>query len=97
MTELLDAIVERVPPPSGDPAAPLAALLVDSTYDVFRGVVSLVAVMQGSLARGDTLATASSGGKKEYEVGEVGVLMPHRTPVERLRAGHVGYIGSPVA
>jgi GTP-binding protein LepA len=87
---LFDAIVERIPPPTGDPGAPLKALLFDSWYDAYRGVVVLVRVKDGELRRGDRLVLMSSGA--EYEAEEVGFLTPKAVKADALRTGEVGYL-----
>ncbi len=88
--ELLDAIVERIPAPSGDPEAPLQALIFDSYYDQYRGVVSAVRVVNGTLVSGARLAFLQAGTVHEAE--EVGVRTPWVKPVERLGPGDVGYL-----
>ncbi len=88
--EVLSAIVERIPPPSGDPDAPLKALLFDSWYDPYRGVACLVRVIDGSLASGETIRFMASG--RTYEVDELGVFEPKARRVERLSVGEVGYV-----
>jgi GTP-binding protein LepA len=88
--EVLQAIVERVPPPSGDPEAPLKALLFDSWYDQYRGVVCLVRVLDGTLSAGDPIRFMASG--RTYQVDELGVFEPKARPVERLSVGEVGYV-----
>jgi GTP-binding protein LepA len=88
--EVLRAIVERVPPPTGDPEAPLKALLFDSWYDQYRGVVCLVRVVDGTLAAGDRIRFMASG--RTYEVDELGVFAPKARKVERLSVGEVGYV-----
>ncbi|MBX6351106.1 MAG: elongation factor 4 [Clostridia bacterium] len=92
--ELLDAIVERIPPPAGDPGAPLAALIFDSRYDAYKGVVPYVRLFDGRLARGDRVRLMQSGG--EYEVTEVGVFRPQPVPVDELVAGEVGYFAAAI-
>ncbi len=88
--EILEAIVERVPPPGGDPKAPLRAVIFDSVYNAFRGAVGYIRVVDGSIRRGQKiLAMASS---TQYEVEEVGVFKLNEISTERLRAGEVGYV-----
>jgi GTP-binding protein LepA len=90
VADLLDAVVERVPSPSGDPEAPLAALIFDSAYDQYRGVVSSVRVVQGVL-RTDTRVRFMQAGIVQ-EVEEIGVRGPDPTPVDALGPGEVGYL-----
>jgi GTP-binding protein LepA len=88
--ELLQAVIDRVPPPSGDAAAPLQALIFDSMFDPYRGVITYVRVMQGELpsrARIKLFAT-----NVESEAEEAGVMAPEATPVDRLGPGEVGYL-----
>ena len=88
--EVLQAIVERIPPPAGDPDKPLKALLFDSWYDQYRGVACLIRVLDGSLEAGDTIQFMASG--RKYEVDELGVFEPKAKVVERLSVGEVGYV-----
>jgi GTP-binding protein LepA len=88
--ELLDAVVDRVPPPSGDPDAPLQALIFDSHYDQYRGVISSVRVMNGRLETDAKLRFVQAGAIHVAE--EVGVRTPDSTPVAGLHAGEVGYL-----
>jgi GTP-binding protein LepA len=88
--ELLDAVVARIPPPTGDPDAPLHALLFDSYYDQYRGVVSAVRVMSGTLVSGARLRFMQAGATHDAE--EVGVRLPVPTPVAALGPGEVGYV-----
>ncbi|MHB1496701.1 MAG: translation elongation factor 4 [Acidimicrobiales bacterium] len=88
--ELLDAICERIPPPKGDPKAPLQALIFDSYYDQYRGVVSAVRVVNGSLSAGSKLRFMQTG--RAHEVEEIGVRLPASRPVESLGPGEVGYL-----
>lgn len=87
---LLEAIVERIPPPSGDPQAPLRALIFDSFFDSYRGAIALVRIVDGVVRPGDTIQFFSS--KKVFKVDEVGRLYLDRKPVDCLKAGEVGYI-----
>ncbi len=88
--DLLEAIVHRMPPPKGDPAAPLKALVFDSWYDNYRGVVMLVRVLEGTLAVKQKIQLWSN--KKRFEVQELGVFSPYSKPVNQLIAGEVGVL-----
>ena len=88
--DVLEAIVERIPAPAGDSQAPLQALLFDSWFDAYRGVVVLCRVMQGQLRKGQRLKFWRSGGT--YEVQEVGAFVPHAEKLDALRAGEVGFV-----
>ena len=88
--ELLDAIVERIPAPKGDINAPLQALIFDSQYDTYRGVVSSVRVMNGRMNGGSKLLFMQT--KATHEVLEIGARMPVPTPVAELGPGEVGYL-----
>ena len=87
---VLEALVRRIPPPPGDPRAPLRALVFDASYDPYRGVRCLVRVVDGSLTRGQTVRFMVAG--EQAEVEEVGILNPHAVPTERLATGEVGYL-----
>jgi GTP-binding protein LepA len=87
---VLDAIVERIPPPAGDPDAPARALVFDSAYDQYRGVVAFVRVVDGRFEPGQALRAMQQG--TTFEAEEIGVMSPARTPVEALTAGQVGYV-----
>src|SRR5712692_5614470 len=88
--EVLEAIIARVPPPGGDLEAPLQALIFDSWFDSYRGVVVLTRVVQGTLAVGTRIRLWSN--RQVYVVEELGVLTPKRAQVEKLQAGEVGYV-----
>jgi GTP-binding protein LepA len=90
VAELLDAVVERVPAPQGDPDAPLQGLIFDSHFDQYRGVVSSVRVMDGTLTTGAKVRFVQAGAT--YDADEVGVRTPNPTPVASLSAGEVGYL-----
>ncbi|OJT17639.1 elongation factor 4 [Archangium sp. Cb G35] len=88
--EILEAVVKSVPPPSGDPAAPLRALIFDSWYDNYRGVVTLVRVLEGTLKLKQKIKLWSNN--KAFEVQELGVFSPFSRPVPQLIAGEVGVL-----
>jgi len=87
---LLDAIVERIPPPKGDREAPLRALIVDSWWDAYRGVISIVRVVHGRMKPGDRVRLLATN--KAYEVLDVGAFAPEAVPFAELAAGEVGYL-----
>ncbi len=92
--EVLEAIV-RLPAPEGDDTAPLQALIFDSYYDSYRGVIVYFRVMDGEIKAGDTIRMMASGA--EFDVVEVGVMRPGRLePVDRLQAGQVGYLAASI-
>ena len=90
VTELLDAVIARIPPPAGDADAPLRALIFDSSYDQYRGVVSSIRVVDGTLHTGARLRFMQANAVHDIE--EVGVRTPDAVPVERLGPGEVGYL-----
>src|SRR6185295_2713885 len=90
VAELLDAVIERVPHPVGDPDAALQALMFDSFYDTYRGVVSAVRVFNGVLRTGARLRYVHA--KENYDADEVGMRLPMPTPVAMLSPGEVGYL-----
>lgn len=88
--QVLDAIVEQIPAPAGDPEAPLRALVFDSKYDTFRGVLVYVRVKEGSLKKGEKIKFMKGG--TAHEVLELGQFRPNMVPCESLGTGQVGYI-----
>ena len=88
--DVLDAIVERVPAPAGDPAAPARALVFDSSYDQYRGVVAFVRVVDGPFATREELRTMATGTR--FDAEELGFFSPTMAPAETLSAGEVGYV-----
>jgi GTP-binding protein LepA len=94
VADLLNAVVDQVPPPTGDPSAPARALIFDSVYDTYRGVVTYVRVMDGRLNRREKSLMMSTGAA--HDTLEVGVISPEPTPTEGLSAGEVGYLNTGV-
>jgi GTP-binding protein LepA len=88
--EILEAIVARIPPPRGKADEPLKALVIDSMYDNYRGVIMYVRVFDSAIKPGDRIQLMSTG--KSYDVEEVGVFLPTMTPVDQLDTGSVGYL-----
>ncbi|MEC1336216.1 translation elongation factor 4 [Bacillus velezensis] len=88
--DILEQIVEKVPAPAGDPEAPLKALIFDSLYDAYRGVVAYIRVVEGTVKPGQKIKMMATG--KEFEVIEVGVFTPKATPTDELTVGDVGFL-----
>jgi GTP-binding protein LepA len=88
--DVLEAVIARIPPPSGDPRAPLQALIIDSWFDNYVGVVTLVRVMQGTLEPGERILLMATGAA--YNCEQVGVFTPKSVARERLAAGDVGFV-----
>lgn len=88
--EILEAIVRDVPPPAGSIEAPLKALIFDSWFDSYRGVIVMVRVIDGELTRGKKITLMALG--RDYEVEDLGVLTPKPRPIDKLGAGEVGFI-----
>lgn len=88
--EILDAIVERIPAPSGDPDAPLQALIFDSVFNPFRGIIAYFKILNGSIRKDDFVKFVNTG--KQYNAEEIGVLKLNLSPCNELSAGNVGYI-----
>ena len=87
---LLDAIVEKIPAPKGDPEAPLQALIFDSVFNQFRGIIAYFKVLNGTISKGDKVKFVATG--MEYEAEEVGVLKMKLCPTDKVSTGDVGYI-----
>jgi GTP-binding protein LepA len=94
VADVLEAIVQRLPPPTGDPEAPLQALIFDSWFDAYRGVIVLVRVMQGTMRKGQRIRFMSND--KTFEVESMGVLMPKPVEIAELRAGEVGFFAATI-
>ena len=90
VTEVLQRIIEQIPPPPGDPAGKLRALVFDSHFDEFRGVIAYIRLVDGVLRKGQRIKMLSTGAT--YEIGELGQFRPQRQPVAELTAGQVGYL-----
>lgn len=88
--EILEQVVKQVPAPTGDPEGPLKALIFDSIYDAYRGVVAYIRVVEGTVKVGDKIKMMATG--KEFEVNEVGVFAPKAVPREELTVGDVGFL-----
>ncbi len=88
--EILESIVKKIPPPAGDPEAPLKALVFDSWYDPYQGVIILVRIVDGALRKGDKIQFMAN--RKSYELLKVGVFSPHPVEAPQLSAGEVGFI-----
>ncbi|PPA71467.1 translation elongation factor 4 [Jeotgalibacillus proteolyticus] len=88
--DILEQIVEKVPAPVGDPEAPLKALIFDSLYDPYRGVVAYIRIVEGRVKPGDKIRMMATG--KEFEVNDIGVFTPKATSQEELTVGDVGYL-----
>ncbi|WP_213422912.1 translation elongation factor 4 [Bhargavaea massiliensis] len=88
--EIIEQVVEKVPAPTGDPDAPLKALIFDSLYDQYRGVVAYIRIVEGTVKPGDKIRMMATG--KEFEVVEAGVFTPKATKRDELTVGDVGYL-----
>jgi GTP-binding protein LepA len=88
--EILEAVVQRLPPPEGDPAKPLKALIFDSWYDSYRGVVIVVRVLEGTIRNGMRVRLMNT--RQDHEVESLGVFSPKAVPVDQLGPGEVGFI-----
>jgi GTP-binding protein LepA len=94
VADVLEAIVHRLPPPKGDPNAPLQALIFDSWFDAYRGVIVLARVMQGTMRKGQRIRLMSNG--KAFEVESMGVMMPKPVEIGELSAGEVGFFAATI-
>ena len=90
--DILDAIVERIPAPEGDPSAPLQALIFDSVFNPFRGIIAYFKIVNGTVHSGQQVRFINTG--KEYKADEIGILKMNLSPRDTLSAGNVGYIVS---
>lgn len=88
--EILEAIVDRIPAPKGDPEAPLQCLIFDSVFNSFRGIIAYFKISNGTIRKGDLVKFVATG--KEYDADEIGILKLDMVPVQELSAGNVGYI-----
>ena len=87
---VLDTVIEKIPAPKGDPDAPLQALIFDSVFNAFRGIIAYFKIVNGSIRKGDSVKFVATG--KEYEADEVGILKLDMMPREEVQCGDVGYI-----
>jgi GTP-binding protein LepA len=94
IAEILESVVKLVPPPKDTTKEPLRALIFDSYYDAYRGVIVYFRVMDGTVRKGDRVKFMASG--QEYEIDEIGILAPNQIKVEELHAGEVGYLGAAI-
>lgn len=92
--EILEQVVEKVPAPTGDPNSPLKALIFDSIYDAYRGVIAYIRVVDGTVKVGDKVKMMATG--KEFEVTEIGVFTPKTTQRDELTVGDVGYLAAAI-
>ncbi|MCO4817999.1 MAG: translation elongation factor 4 [Bacteroidetes bacterium] len=90
VTEILKAIIDRVPSPKGEPKAPLKALIFDSVFNSFRGIIAYYKVIDGSIQKGDHVKFINTG--KEYHADEIGILKLSQEPADEIKTGNVGYI-----
>lgn len=92
--DILEQIAAKIPPPGGQASGPLRALIFDSHYDPYKGVIAYVRVMEGAISRGMSIRMMATG--KEFEINEVGIFRPALTAVAELRKGEVGFIGASI-
>ncbi|MBM7633772.1 translation elongation factor 4 [Geomicrobium sediminis] len=88
--DILEQVVEKVPAPTGDPEAPLKALIFDSLYDSYRGVIAYIRIVEGTVKKGDKIRMMATG--KEFEVNEVGIMTPKPIATQELTVGDVGFL-----
>ncbi len=87
---MLEAIVNEVPPPEGDPDAPPRALIFDSEFDQYRGVVAYIRVVDGTFTKGEAIRAMAAG--TQADIDDIGFFTPKMTPADQLTAGEVGYL-----
>ena len=90
VTDVLDELIARVPPPDGDPDGPRAALIFDSEFDQYRGVIAYIRVVDGTFTKGEAIRAMQAG--TEAEIDDIGFFTPQMTSAQRLTAGEVGYL-----
>src|SRR5688500_11902920 len=90
ISDVLEAVVHRLPPPKGDPSAPLKALIFDSWYDPYRGVVIVARVLEGTLRKGTKIRLMAQG--QDFEIDQIGVFLPKPQPIDDLGPGEVGFV-----
>ena len=90
VADVLEELIKRVPPPSGDPDAPPRALIFDSEYDQYRGVIAYIRVVDGTFTKGEAIAAMVAG--TQADIDDIGFFTPAQTPVKHLSAGEVGYV-----
>jgi GTP-binding protein LepA len=94
ISEILEQVVEKIPAPQGDPDAPLKALIFDSLFDPYRGVVAYIRIVEGTVKVGDKIRMMATG--KEFEVNEVGVFTPKPVQLDELTVGDVGFLSASI-
>ena len=92
--EILEAIVAKVPAPKGEADKPLQALIFDSNYDAYRGAVSYIRIVEGTLRKGGRIRMMAKG--KEFDTTEIGVFAPTMKQVDELKPGEVGYVAASI-
>jgi GTP-binding protein LepA len=92
--EIMEAVVHRIPPPKGDPQAPMKALIFDSHFDAYRGAISYIRIVDGTVKKGVNIRMMATG--RDFEVIETGVFTPSATLVDELSAGMVGYLAASI-